>query len=133
MQVVGRWSREEQQSPVFAGMPPGILDRGAGLTHSPQPVDGLPPHEKATVTHWVEKHEDRLAVFYLPRYSPELNADEYLNNNLKSQVNADGLPDNSKTLRSRIQRFMHQLLNLPEHIKSFFTHPCVQYAAATCE
>ena len=36
-------------------------------------VDSLAAHEKDTVTKWVEKHEERLAVFYLPRRSPELN------------------------------------------------------------
>jgi transposase len=94
-------------------------------------VDSLAAHEKDTVTKWVEKHEERLAVFYLPRRSPELNPDEYLNNDLKGQVNDEGLPDTCKDLRSRIQRFMHKLLKLPEHVMSYFCHPCVQYAAPT--
>ena len=45
---------------------------------------------------------DRLKWFYLPRYAPELNADEYLNNDLKSRVNAAGLPHTKVELRSRI-------------------------------
>jgi hypothetical protein len=60
---------------------------------------------------------------------PELNADEYLNNDLKGQINDRGLPNSQGELRSRIQGFMRQLLHLPEHVKSYFRHPCVQYAA----
>jgi transposase len=93
-------------------------------------VDNLPAHDKDIVVKWVEAHEARLAVFYLPRYSPELNPDEYLNNDLKGQVHDEGLPDSSKTLRSRIQRFMHKLLMLPKHVMSYFCHPCVHYCAS---
>ena len=65
----------------------------------------------------------------LPPYSPELNPDEYLNNDLKGGVNKTGLPDTKEALRSRIQSFMHRLLHLPEHVRNFFQHPAVQYAA----
>ena len=56
---------------------------------------------------------------------------EYLNNDLKGQINAQGLPDSKEELRSRIQRFMRGLLNFPEHVMSYFRHPCTQYAAGS--
>ena len=37
---------------------------------------------------------DRIELFWLPKYAPELNADEYLNNDLKGSINAEGLPGN---------------------------------------
>ena len=40
----------------------------------------------------MEAHRDRIEVFYLPAYSPELNPVEYLNNDLKGEVNEAGLP-----------------------------------------
>jgi transposase len=92
-------------------------------------VDRLKAHEAAAVDEWLSKHQDRIELFYLPRYSPELNPDEYLNNDLKGGVNATGLPENKIDLRSRMQVFMHRLLHLPEHVRNFFQHPCVQYAA----
>ena len=92
-------------------------------------VDGLRAHDTAAVTAWVKAHQDRLALFSLPASVPELNVDEYLNNDLKGQINAQGLPDRKEELRSRIQRFMRGLLYLPEHVKSYFRHPCVRYAA----
>jgi transposase len=93
-------------------------------------VDRLRAHMTPAVQAWVAAHADRLEVFYLPRYAPELNPDEYLNNDLKGQVNATGLPSDKGEVRSHIQDFMRQLLHLPEHVMNYFQHPSVQYAAA---
>jgi transposase len=92
-------------------------------------VDRLRAHMTPAVQEWVATHGDRLEVFYLPRYAPERNPDEYLNNDLKGQVNAAGLPHNKVEVRSRIQDFMRKLLHLPQHVMSYFQHPSVQYAA----
>jgi transposase len=93
-------------------------------------VDRLRAHMTPGVQEWVTAHRDRIEVFYLPRYAPELNPDEYLNNDLKGRVNDAGLPHNKGEVRSRIQGFMRRLLHLPEHVMSYFCHPSVQYAAA---
>jgi transposase len=93
-------------------------------------VDRLRAHMTPAVQAWVAARPERLEVFYLPPYAPELNPDEYLNNDLKGQVNATGLPHNKAEVRSHIQGFMRQLLHLPEHVMNYFQHPSVQYAAA---
>ncbi len=93
-------------------------------------VDRLRAHMTPAVQAWVAAHADRLEVFYLPRYAPEVNPDEYLNHDLKGQVHAQGLPHDKKEVRSHIQEFMRRLLHLPEHVMSYFQHPSVQYAAA---
>ena len=93
-------------------------------------VDRLRAHMTPEVAAWLTAHRDRIEVFYLPTYAPELNADEYLNNDLKGTVNAAGLPHSKGEVRSRIQEFMRRLLHLPEHVRSYFQHPSVQYAAA---
>jgi transposase len=93
-------------------------------------TDRLKAHEDETVQEWVKAHHDRIQLFYLPRYSPEMNPVEYLNNDLKQTVNAEGLPDNKDVLRSRMQRFMRKLFHLPEHVISYFLHPSIQYASA---
>ena len=92
-------------------------------------VDHLPAHEAKSVAEWVEEHRERIELFFLPRYAPERNADEYLNNDLKGSINAAGLPESRGELRSRIEGFMSKLLHLPEHVRNDFRHPCVQYAA----
>lgn len=93
-------------------------------------TDRLKAHDDAMVQRWVEAHQDRIQVFFLPRYSPEMNPVEYLNNDMKATVNADGLPDDKTTLRSRMQRFMKRLYHMPQHVISYFFHPSVQYASA---
>jgi transposase len=93
-------------------------------------VDRLRAHMTPAVQAWVAARPERLEVFYLPPYAPELNPDAYLNNDLKGQVNATGLPHNKAEVRSHIQGFMRQLLHLPEHVMNYFQHPSVQYAAA---
>jgi len=93
-------------------------------------LDRLSAHQTPEVKAWLAAHRERIEVFYLPRYAPELNADEYLNNDLKGQVNAAGLPHDKKEVRSRIQAFMRKLLHLPKRVMSYFQHPSVQYAAA---
>jgi transposase len=105
-----------------------VLDRVPGTIFVI--VDGLRAHETDAVVKWVAEHEERLAVFYLPAYSPELNPAEYLNNDLKGNVHDAGLPKDCSTLRSRIQRFLHTVLKLPEHVMSYFLHPRVNYCAA---
>ena len=93
-------------------------------------LDRLPAHVAAVVEDWVADRSDQIELFYLPRYAPERNADEYLNNDLKGTVNAAGLPHNKGELHSHIHTFMQRLLHLPEHVRSYFQHPAVQYAAA---
>jgi hypothetical protein len=92
-------------------------------------VDRLRAHEAKAAEDWVAEHRDRIELFFLPRSAPEWNADEYLNNDLKGSINEAGLPKNKEELRSRMERFMSTLLHLPKRVRSYFQHPCVQYAA----
>jgi transposase len=96
-------------------------------------LDRHPAHEAAAVAEWVGQREGKIELFFLPRRAPELNPDEYLNNDLKGEVNAQRLPDTKKELESNFQRFMSQLEKLSAHVKSYFLHPEVQYAAAASQ
>jgi transposase len=92
-------------------------------------VDRLKAHDAAVVDEWVKRHKDRIELFYLPCYSPELNPDEYLNNDLKGNLNEEGLPHSKQELRSRLQHWMRVLFHWPARVASYFLHPCVLYAA----
>jgi transposase len=93
-------------------------------------VDNLSVHEAAAVEAWLQDKKDRLEIFYLPKYSPELNPDEYLNCDVKNGVNRQGLPKDREELGEHLKSFMHRLANLPGRIASYFQHKCIQYAAA---
>jgi transposase len=94
-------------------------------------ADRLPAHESGVVDAWVAAHSHQLELFYLPRRAPERNPVEYLNNELKSGVNAEKLPEDKQELRSNMQRFLQRLARLPEHVMSYFRNGFVQYAAGT--
>ena len=94
-------------------------------------VDRHPTHEAGIVEAWLQNHEKQIKMFYLPRRAPELNPVEYLNNDMKTGVNAEKLPEDKKELRSNIQRFMQSLAKLPEHVISYFSNPFIQYASGT--
>ncbi len=93
-------------------------------------VDHLSVHEAAAVQEWLADKRDRIEVFYLPKYTPERNPDEYLNCDVKGNINTDGLPKDREGLRSKLHRFMQRLSKLPERIISYFGHRLLQYAAA---
>jgi transposase len=92
-------------------------------------VDNLSVHESAAVEAWLADKKDRIEVFFLPKYSPELNPDEYLNCDVKAGVNAHGLPHTRDQLKDNLKRFMHRLAQLPTRVASYFRHKCINYAA----
>ena len=93
-------------------------------------VDPLPAHVAAAVQDWVWEHEDQIELFTLPVKTPERNPVEYLNNDLKGNVYATGLPRDRQEMRTKLEEFMHHLADLPGRIMSYFRHPMTQYAAA---
>jgi transposase len=92
-------------------------------------VDRLQAHKTPAVDAWVAARRDRIEVFYLPAYSPEMNPVEYLNNAMKGSINEAGLPPDRPTLRGRLVGFMRRLVRVPEQVISYFLHPWTQYAA----
>jgi len=92
-------------------------------------LDNLRVHHSKKVTTWLEEHKEQIEVFYLPAYSPELNPDEYLNGNLKSKVHSGTPIRNREELEKKTRSFMRTLVKRPAHVRSYFRHQKVAYAA----
>jgi len=92
-------------------------------------VDNLRVHHAKRVKEWLQENKHRIEVHYLPSYSPELNPDEYLNNDLKQNLSRQGVPSNPSQLEDRVSSLMKLLKKRPKKIRSFFRHPQVRYAA----
>jgi len=92
-------------------------------------ADRLSAHDCAEVEKWVLPRMDQIEVYFLPVRAPELNPVEYCNNDTKGNVHAAGLPNNKAELQSSVQSFLNKLAELPQRVRSYFQHPCVQYAA----
>jgi transposase len=93
-------------------------------------VDNLSVHEAQAVDDWLADRKDKIEVFYLPKYAPERNPDEYLNCDVKGNINTDGLPKDREELKGKLHRFMQKLAKLPKRIAGYFKHKYIQYAAA---
>lgn len=92
-------------------------------------ADRLQAHKTPEVEAWLEEQQDWIEVFYLPSYAPERNPVEYLNDDLKEEVNEAGLPENRGALSDHLMTFMDHLLKVPKHVVSYFLNPWVLYAA----
>jgi transposase len=93
-------------------------------------VDHLSVHEAHAVDEWLADKKDEIEVHYLPKYTPERNPDEYLNCDIKANINTDGLPRTREELKGKLHRFMRKLANLPGRVASYFQHKFLHYAAA---
>lgn len=93
-------------------------------------VDNLRVHHSKPVKAWLEQHKERIEVFYLPSYSPELNPDEYLNNHLKQVAFDEGIATTKPQLDQKVHSAMRWISYCPDLIQAFFHHPAVKYAAA---
>lgn len=92
-------------------------------------LDNLRTHHSKPVREWLEKHREKIEVFYLPSYSPELNPDEYLNRDLKLNVHR-GKPARTKTqLKRKTIGHLRKLQKLPKRIMKYFKDPNIAYAA----
>jgi transposase len=92
-------------------------------------VDHLSVHEAAAVNEWLADKNDRIEIVTLPKYAPERNPDEYLNCDVKANINTDGLPKDREELTGKLRRFMQRLAKLPARVASYFEHKCIAYAA----
>jgi transposase len=92
--------------------------------------DNLSVHVSKEVEAWLQDKKARIELFTLPKYSPELNPDEYLNCDVKGNINDDGLPDSREQLHSKLEAFMAKLAGLPQRIIGYFKHRFIAYAAA---
>lgn len=92
-------------------------------------ADRHPVHTRRLVRDWLEARPDKIEVFYLPAYSPELNPAEYLNNDVKQQVHAKPPTMTVDALKKRTAAVLMRLQKLPARVSRYFRHPSIAYAA----
>lgn len=92
-------------------------------------LDNLRVHHAKIVREWLATQVERLEVFYLLSYSPELNPDECLNADLKQAVTALAPARTRGQLKKATVGHLRRLSKSPERVKSYFRHLPVRYAA----
>lgn len=92
-------------------------------------LDNLRVHHSKKVQEWLEKHKDKIEVFYLPPYAPEYNPDELVNSDLKRSVGSKASAQSKEELEHNVRSHLKSLQLNPSKIASFFNAPFTKYAA----
>lgn len=92
-------------------------------------VDGHPAHKAKMVTRFVESAKDRLQLFFLPPYSPELNPDERVWNDLKNNAVGRKFINSPKELNKAVISHLRLVQKSPDRVRSYFQNETTKYAA----
>lgn len=93
-------------------------------------ADNLSVHHGKKVKAWVKKHSEQIELYFIPSYSPELNPDEYLNRDLKTNVHQGRSPRNFDDLKTNLRSFMSMLQKTPARVMRYFRSSKLSYCAA---
>ena len=94
-------------------------------------VDNLRVHHSLAVRQWLseERNRERIEVFHLPSYAPELNPDERLNSDLKGQVRSGPVAYTKAEVKRKIRSGMKAIQSDPALVRKYFEDPGIAYAA----
>jgi transposase len=92
-------------------------------------IDRHPVHRARKVKIWVDNTCDKIRIFFLPSYSPELNPDEMLNQDVKSNALGRRRPHNQYEMVTDVRRYLFGRQKQSQIIKNYFKEQCVKYAA----
>ncbi len=91
-------------------------------------VDGHPVHKAKKVSEFVkEKADGRLSIFFLPPYSPDLNPDEWVWNNVKNDRIGRGVIMSADDLKAKAIGALRRLQKLPDIVRGFLRDPKLAY------
>jgi transposase len=93
-------------------------------------LDNLRVHHSKAVKKWLAENQEKIQVFYLPSYSPELNPDELPNADLKQRVTKAAPARNKMALTRTAIGSMRSIQKQPERVREYFGQKDVCYAAA---
>ena len=84
-------------------------------------MDNSPVHKGKIVQKFLAENADKIRVFYLPPYAPDLNPDDYLNNDLKQNMHRiSGLPRSKKALKSSVLGYLRHIQKSPANVRGYF-------------
>lgn len=90
-------------------------------------VDRAKYHTSKETAGWLEEHKDRIELFFLPSYSPDLNPDEWVWKNVKHDNIYHIVPQHPDGLFMAAVHAFRVLWKAPEKIRGFFADPSLSY------
>jgi len=92
-------------------------------------VDKHPVHRSRPVRKWLKAHTKLIRLFFLPGYSPRLNPDEMLNQDVKSNAVGRQRAHNQADLVTNVRGYLRSRQHQPRIVQNYFAQEDVRYAA----
>lgn len=92
-------------------------------------VDGHPVHRSVMAREFVRDNAKRLRLIRLPGYCPELNPDELLNQDVKTNALGKIRPTNRAEMMAGVRSHLYRRKRQPQIIRNLFQEKHVRYAA----
>jgi transposase len=92
-------------------------------------VDGHPAHKAVAVRKFVDSLKGKFRLFFLPAYSPELNPDERVWNDLKNNAIGRKMITTPEILKKEVISHMRFIQKTPERVRGYFQNETTKYAA----
>lgn len=92
-------------------------------------LDNMQVHHGRVVKAWLKDNREKIELFSLPAYSPELNPDEYLNCDFKAGVHARSSARDTEGLKKKVRSHRKKLQKSAQRVKKYFKQPKISYAA----
>ncbi len=92
-------------------------------------VDGHPVHRSRLAKAFVAAHATRIRLIRLPGYCPELNPDELLNQDVKTNALGKSRPRDRPEMMSAVRSHLYRRQKQPHIIRNLFQEKHVRYAA----
>ncbi len=92
-------------------------------------VDGHPVHKSRRAKAFVARNAKRLRLILLPGYCPELNPDELLNQDVKTNALGKSRPRHKPEMMATVRRHLYRRQKQPAVVRNLFRERHVRYAA----
>jgi len=91
-------------------------------------LDNSRVHYSKVVKAWLVERKNEIEIFYLPGYSPDLNPDEYLNNDLKCGISLRPVSRHNGRLEKNAKKHMHSIQKQPKRMRKLFQAKSIHFA-----
>lgn len=91
-------------------------------------VDEHPAHKAHETTRWLKVHGKQIQLYFLPPYSPELNPDELLNQDVKTNAVGRRRAIDQADLMANVRGYLRSTQKMPYVVRSYFQEEHVRYA-----
>jgi transposase len=91
-------------------------------------VDEHPAHKAGETTRWLKAQQEHLQMYFLPPYSPELNPDELLNQDVKTNAVGRRRAIDQADLMANVRGYLRSTQKMPYVVRSYFQEQHVRYA-----